>query len=196
MRHLLARLIRERVLDDAQRVEHLDHRNAAQTARELDGYQPRQPVVTVQQRIFGAGPLLEGHHAVGERVQVGDDLGRRHRSLRPGLDVNHSRARAERHDRRHARSLFTREHVDLEPQAPEVARDLPDVDVHPAGLFAPERGEGTRVDGDDADALHAAIPAAARRRSRTASKVMDAAHGLRDTVLRRTTVWKCSIISQ
>jgi len=111
--------------------------------------------MAVKKRVLGAGPVPKGHHAVGELVQVGHDLGRRHGSLRTSLDVNDARARTQGDDRRNARGLAPGEDVDLESEPPQVARDLPDVHVHPTGLLAAERGEGARVDGDEPDPLHA-----------------------------------------
>ena len=92
----------------------------------------------------------------------------------------------ERHDGGNAGRLAAREHVHRNPEPPQVAGDLADVDVHAARLLPPERGERARVHGDDGDALHAttargagtgARPAAARSRSTTARTAMASAHG-------------------
>ena len=203
LRNPIARVVGQGVLDDAERVEHLHDGRAAPAAGELDRGQARQPVVAVQQRVAAAGPALERFHAVDERVEIGHDLGRGHRSLRTRLDVHDARARAERDDLGNARGLAPREHVDLEPEPTQVARDLADVHVHPAGLLAAERGEGTRVDGDEADPpgrrahrLAIAMPAASRRRSRTESSAMESAHERRGPVSPRTTAAKWSIIAR
>src|SRR5436309_1205095 len=103
------------------------------------------------------------------------------------LDVNDARTRTQADDRRNARGLAPGEDVDLESEPPQVARDLPDVHVHAAGLLAAERGEGARVDGDEPDSRHEASPAAARRRSRTVRSVIDAAHDRRGAASPRTT---------
>src|SRR5262249_15189418 len=140
--------------------------------------------------------LLEGHNAVGERVEIGHDVGRRHGPLRSGVDVHHPRAPTQRDDLRNPRRLLAREDIHREPETTEMSRDLAHVDVHPARLLASQRGQRTGVNGDDADALHAVSPAAARGRPRTPSNVIDAAHERRGAAPPRTTLWKCSIIAR
>src|SRR5881397_3123061 len=73
-------------------------------------------------------------------------------------EMDDARARAEGDDARDRRVLRAREHVHLDAHPTELAGELADVDVHPARLLAPERGERTRVDREHRDPERGAPP--------------------------------------
>jgi hypothetical protein len=74
-----------------------------------------------------------------------------HRRLGTGRQVHHPRPLAQRDDAANIRILRAREDVDAEPHAPELSRELPDVDVHAARFLAPERRERTSVHTEHGD---------------------------------------------
>ena len=145
-------------------MEHLDDRSPVPASGELDGRQPRQPVVTVKKRVAAVGPALERLHAVDESGELGHDVDRRHRPLRAGLDVHHRAPGPSGTTFGNAGSLAAREDVDVETQPTEVPRHFPDVDVHAARLLAAEGREGTGVHGDQSRSAADACSAARHRR--------------------------------
>ena len=137
---------------------------------------PGQPVVAVDEVVADPFARAERFDAPAERLEVVGHRGPRHRAGGAGGHVDHSRAGPEPHHLRDPGILAPREHVDVEAEAPERARHLAHVDVHPARLLASERGERARVHGEHGESRAARRTAGEGRR-----------HG-RSSVTRRTSV--------
>src|SRR4029077_12343950 len=104
-----------------------------------------EPVVGVDQVVRDAALPRELLDARRELAQMGVDRLARHRSLRARGQVHHAGARPQLHHPGNGRVLRAGEHVDVQPHAAELARDLAHVDVHAPRLLAAESGEGAGV---------------------------------------------------
>ena len=146
----LGRGRRDPVLQAPEGVEHLEHgRPPAPAQRQPRG--AREPVVRMDQVVVAVGdpPRVRAAHEV---VEVVDDALARHRGLGAGRQVDHPHARGERDHPRDRGVLGAREHVHQDAHAAELARELADVDVHPARLLAAERGQRAGVHAEHRDA--------------------------------------------
>ncbi len=140
----LGRALGHRVLEPAEGVEHLHERGAPLLPEPQAGH-PGEPVVRVDHVVGDAALPREVLDAGRELVEVGMNRLAGHRRLGARGQVHHAGAGTELDHPGDRRVLRPGEDVDVEPHAPELARDLPHVDVHPAGLLAAQGGEGTGV---------------------------------------------------
>jgi len=106
---------------------------------------------------------VEGHFG-GEFGQVGEELILVEGFWRAGGDGDDVDAGAEGSDLGGGGTRSPGEDVDWEAEAGEVAGELTDVDVHPAGVFAAEGGEGGRMDADLSGAAQGSVGLVAENR--------------------------------
>ncbi len=143
---------RDAVLHRAQGVEHVQDRRAHPKVRERSGGQSRHPVVAVDHIIADALLVRELKDAVHELRDVICQLAFRHRNLRPCGNMDDAVAEAEVvQNVRDVLILRAREHVHVDAHLAETARQVADVNVHPAGVLAAERCQRTGVIGKHGD---------------------------------------------
>ena len=132
------------VLETPERVEHLHdrHRPARLEPERRDA---GEPVVGVDQVIVDRPRDAPRLDSVDELVKVIVDAHPGHRGFVARRQVDHASALAEGHHAGDRRVLRAREDVDRHPHAAELARNLPDVHVHPARFLAAQRGQRARV---------------------------------------------------
>src|SRR6266404_8843043 len=89
---------------------------------------------------------------LGELVEMLVDRHLRPVPQRPGLNVDHPSVRPESLYPRVVLLPPAREDVDLDATATDIARELAYVNVHSAGVAAPELGQRARMDREHRDA--------------------------------------------
>ena len=139
-------LVHHLALHEAQRVEHLDPRDAP-LRREDPRDLGREPVVRVNEVV--AKPLLRDVRVDPrcELVEAVVDVHLREVADRTGFDVDHPGAGHDLLDLGVIVLPLPGVHVDLDAATREIARQLADVHVHPARVAATELRHRTRVYG-------------------------------------------------
>src|SRR5437870_3581039 len=139
------------VLQAAEGVKHLEHRRRA-AGLERERGDAGEPVVSVDQVIVDRPRDTPRLDAVDKLVEMVVDALAGHRRLVARRQVDHAGSLAELHHPRDRRVLRAREDIDGDAHAPELARYLAHVDVHPAGFLPAESGQRAGVDAEHRDA--------------------------------------------
>ncbi len=146
---------RHPILHLAQGMEHVHDGSPAPGIAQRLRRQPGHPIVAVDHvvldSLFG-GKLFDSLHKFGD---VFCNIALALWLFGPGRDMHH--AIAESQFMNHVRHVFilrAGEHIHMDSHPPQFARQIADINIHPAGILAPEGGQGTGMIGKHCNTKH------------------------------------------